>query len=119
MIIQYPEHLPKPLRDSSVTTEEYFKRSEESDFFYQVERIIRKNNSIVLKFTFDKLEYIDFEDLYFSDMEEGMHNLQILVNDGKGNIKEMIGDIIGGLDVEVTPNYFNVSCVFIIKNDII
>lgn len=115
MIIEYPEFLPKPLISSKLTKEDYFKKTENFEYNFDTERIIKNFDSVMLNFDFCKEDYIKFEDFYVDDLQEGLFNLKIESFDGKGNVKKITGDILGGLDVKVYPTYFSVSCLFVLK----
>lgn len=115
MIIKYPEFLSKPLRSSKLTKEDYFKKTESFEYNYDIERIIKKKDSVKLDFEFNKEDFIKFEDFFLEDLQEGLFSLEIECFDGKGNIKNIVGDIIGGLDISVSPTSFSVSCILILK----
>ena len=115
MIIKYPEFLSKPLMSSKLTKEDYFKKTESFEYNYDIERIIKKNDSVNLQFDFCKQDYITFEDFFLEELQEGLFSLEIECYDGKGNIKTIVGDIIGGLDVSVSPTVFSVSCILVLK----
>ena len=114
MIIPYPTHLPKPLVSSAITPGEKF-LSNNSLKNYLAERIIKKNDVLNLKFRYNLEEYIEFEDLYYYDIEAGKNTFSIVFFDDFGEIVNQEVDLFGDVNVSRVSNIFEVNFSVIVK----
>lgn len=113
MTIKYPTSLPKPISEYSVSLSDHFLTSN-NPYYFNSERIIKKYNSITLKFFFTKEQYKDFLDFFVYTLEYGKNRFEIMTDNGYGSYSLKEGEIVGGLSVEQDYKGFAVSAIFII-----
>lgn len=117
MIIPYPTHLPKPSVGSNITLG--------SKFFYNgstkipsMERLIKENDILSLKFKYNKEEYIEFEDFLLYDIENGASSFSILFFSDYGELKKLEVEIFDDINVIQEKNNFNVNFNVVVKRKI-
>ena len=117
MIIPYPTHLPKPLVSSNFQLGKKAKSTGSLKIF-SLERIIKQNTIINVNFRYNLEEYIEFEDFYYYDIEEGQRTFSLLFFNENGELKNLEVDVFGAVEVEKKSNIFSVSFNAIVKREL-
>ena len=114
MILFFPDTLPNCSTSYNTNLSDFFKKSNNLDFFYENKEIIRKNNTITVNFNFSKKEYIIFEDFLIDDLEECLKDFYLKIEQN-GIIDFYLVNIFSPVSVSFKNNNFVVSFVCNVK----